>query len=144
MKQLKRILMFLFMMILIINTLDFTGLTVQAASNVIETTVDVNSSFTGLDHTHLWSFYYDDVYHWQQCDICGLINNKHEHVLTENNGSKEYCCDTNGKAFKYVCTCGYTTISLTSFVVSSLVNSSGHWQNSNTLLIKLHFAQMQH
>lgn len=100
-----------YILLFIVSSLElgWLDLSVKAASNVIETTYDVNKTFTGLEHTHIWSFYYDDLYHWQQCDICGLVNNKHTHVLTENGGSKEYCMDNGDKAFRWVCTCGYST-----------------------------------
>lgn len=109
--RIKQVMSIAYILLFILSSLDlgWLDLRVQAASNVIETTYDVNKTFTGLEHTHIWSFYYDDLYHWQQCDICGLVNNKHTHVLTENGGSKEYCMDNGDKAFRWVCTCGYST-----------------------------------
>lgn len=109
--RIKQVMSIAYILLFILSSLElgWLDLRVQAASNVIETTYDVNKTFTGLEHTHIWSFYYDDLYHWQQCDICGLVNNKHEHVMTENNGSKDYCLDSYNKAFRYICTCGYTT-----------------------------------
>ena len=59
-------------------------------------------------HTHIWKTKFDDDYHWEECTVCGEVNNKHEHNLSGNNGKKTLC--ENGlynQAYRETCSCGY-------------------------------------
>ncbi len=59
-------------------------------------------------HTHIWKTRFDDDYHWEECTVCGEINNKHPHNLSGNGGKKTLC--ENGyynQAYRETCGCGY-------------------------------------
>ena len=68
------------------------------------TNVNLTSLVTGEDvsHTHVYEKKYDDTSHWEECFICGNVQNKQEHhKTTTGTGScgtylVEYCTDGCG------------------------------------------------
>ena len=93
----------------------FTGdeESLSAAEEKTEEKADKNTKIQIADtptHTHIWETRYDATYHWQQCTVCGAIQNKetHEgHGLSNNGGVKTQSNNYNGRAYKESCTCGY-------------------------------------
>lgn len=93
----------------------FTGdeKSLSAAEEKTEEKADKNTKIQIADtptHTHIWETRYDATYHWQQCTVCGAIQNKetHEgHGLSNNGGVKTQSNNYNGRAYKESCTCGY-------------------------------------
>ena len=94
---------------IVLNTIiqDSTPLTI---SNEILTTIDLTNGITDTapQHTHIWNYKYDSVYHWQQCSICNIIKNKTSHILSGNGGSKIQCDNQTNSAYRDICgVCGY-------------------------------------
>lgn len=79
-------------------------------SNVAQAKVMKIAATDVPTHTHIWETKYDATYHWQQCTICGAVQNKKTHKghgLTNNGGSKICSNNPDGRAYKESCTCGY-------------------------------------
>ncbi len=68
------------------------------------TNVDLTNFVTGEDvsHTHVYEKKYDDTSHWEECFICGNVQNKQEHHKTVSGTGScgtylvEYCTDGCG------------------------------------------------
>lgn len=72
------------------------------------TSVDLTGLVTGEDveHTHIYEAKYDESYHWEECWICGDIQNKETHNFQENWIDGDSCSPDN--LLIHSCACGYS------------------------------------
>lgn len=102
----KKFLAYLLFMIILVSNINI----VYALDENNLTTINLTN---GVDdeapsHTHIWSYKYNEYYHWQECAICKAIQNKVSHTLTGNGGSKTLCDKEINTPYREVCSiCGY-------------------------------------
>ena len=118
----KRTILFIFSILIILigmlifsEKTDFINSIENTKSKKIEeieiTKIDVTDleNNGNLDHEHLFKTMYDENKHWEECTICGVVNNesKHSYVTTWATGSES--CNSNNYYTK-TCACGYSYI----------------------------------
>ena len=103
-KRIRNIVAVSILLMLLLNVVPFNLIGVEASG------VDLRSA-NEADipvHTHIWKTKFDENEHWEECTVCGEIQNKHAHTLSGNGGKKTLC--ENGyynQAYRETCSCGY-------------------------------------
>ena len=108
------------------------------------TNVNLTNFVTGEDvsHTHVYEKKYDDTSHWEECFICGNVQNKQEHhkttTGTETCGTYlvEYCTDG----------CGYSVSTYVDHEIeyydrNDIYDESGKNTNKNTYFHNIGFCK---
>ena len=112
----------------------FSGDTVYQTENDISS-IDLTGLVTGDDvqHTHIYEKKYDDTYHWDECFICGDVQNKEEHHKTTSGTGTcgtyltDYCTDGCGYSVQT-----YVDHEIEYFSKDEIYDESGKNTNTNT------------
>lgn len=112
----------------------FSSDTVYQTENGISS-IDLTDLVTGDDvmHTHIYEKKYDDTYHWDECFICGDIQNKEEHHKTTSGTGTcgtyltDYCTDGCGYSVQT-----YVDHEIEYFPKDEIYDESGKNTNTHT------------
>ena len=103
-KRIRNLIAITVISMLLLSVIPFNSIDVIAA----ETNVRSVSEADIPVHTHIWKTKFNDNEHWEECTVCGEIQNKHAHTFYGNGGKKTLC--ENGyynQAYRETCGCGY-------------------------------------
>ena len=104
-RRVRNILLVATLLMLLISVISFCSTEVNASETNLRS---VNEESDIPVHTHIWKTKFNENEHWEECTVCGEIQNKHAHTLSGNGGKKTLC--ENGhfnQAYRETCSCGY-------------------------------------